>query len=181
MTEVCIDTMVARDLEDVVAIEKQSFPSPWSLRAFLSEITDNVYGRYIVARVDGTVVGYAGMWVILDEAHVTTIAVHPEYRRKRIGVRLLAALILRARLAGARRMTLEVRKSNTQAKGLYAKFGFVDRGIRRGYYSDTREDAIIMWKDDLTLPQELEDLTGKEDAGAEGQTDPGKTPGCWTR
>jgi ribosomal-protein-alanine N-acetyltransferase len=141
--------MQLADLDGVMEIEGQSFPTPWSRRAFWSELTQNIYAHYIVVRIDGVLVGYGGMWVILDEAHVTNVAVHPEYRRLGIGRRIMNELMDRARSRGAARMTLEVRRSNTGAQKLYEELGFVAKGIRKGYYADLKEDAIIMWKDDL--------------------------------
>lgn len=146
---IVVDTMTTADLAQVVEIERRSFPTPWSRYAFLSELTQNVYAHYVVARRGGRVLGYAGMWCILDEAHVTNIAVHPDHRGQGLGDRLLTALEERARARGVRRMTLEVRPSNTVAQALYRRHGFVARGRRRGYYSDTHEDALIMWKEDL--------------------------------
>lgn len=144
-----VTEMQLGDLDGVMGIEEQSFPTPWSRRAFWSELTQNIYAHYIVARLNGALVGYGGMWVILDEAHVTNVAVHPEYRRLGIGRRIMNELMDRARSRGATRMTLEVRRSNTGAQRLYEELGFVAKGIRKGYYADLKEDAIIMWKDDL--------------------------------
>jgi len=146
---VYIDQMTLADLDGVMAVEEISYLTPWSRRAFVSELTENIHAHYIVARLGREVVGYAGMWVILDEAHVTNIAVHPDWRRRGLGERLLRELISRARARGATRVTLEVRKSNMVAQRLYTRLGFVPRGIRKGYYSDTGEDAIIMWLEDL--------------------------------
>jgi len=147
--EPCLREMTVDDLADVHEVERLSFPTPWSTNAFLRELTENIYADYIVAAVRGRVIGYAGMWVVIDEAHVTNIAVHPEFRGRGIGERLLCELFVRAKARGARRMTLEVRPSNEVARHLYEKHGFVARGLRKGYYSDTGEDAIIMWKYDL--------------------------------
>ena len=144
-----ISEMQVEDLDEVLEIERSSFPTPWSARAVYTELTQNMYARYLVARLGGKLVGYAGMWVVLDEAHVTNIAVDPRYRRRHIGSRLLRELMVRACRQGASRMTLEVRRSNLAAQKLYARHGFRARGVRRGYYSDTREDAIVMWNDDL--------------------------------
>lgn len=135
-------------VEAVLAIEKQSFSSPWSRAAFLHEILLNDLARYLVAFSGRELVGYAGMWVILDEAHVTNIAVSPRHRRKGYGRLIMLELMRRARANGACRMTLEVRASNEAAQKMYANLGFVTRGRRRKYY-DNNEDAIIMWKDDL--------------------------------
>jgi ribosomal-protein-alanine N-acetyltransferase len=147
--EIDIEQMHVSDLDRVLEIEALSYPTPWSRRAFQSELTDNTYAYYFVARHAGVIIGYVGMWVILDEAHITNIAVHPGFRRKAIGRRMLMAMFEEAKRRGATRMTLEVRVSNFSAQALYRDLGFVDRGIRKGYYSDTNEDAIIMWKDSL--------------------------------
>lgn len=144
-----IRPMRVEDIDAVLAIEEQAFPTPWSRRAFYTEITENNLAHYVVVELDGIVVAYSGMWVILDEAHMTNIAVHPLYRRMGIGSLLLQEMLNRARNLGASRMTLEVRVSNAPAQRLYERFGFVKRGLRRRYYTDTQEDAIIMWRDDL--------------------------------
>jgi len=147
--EIKIEKMTPADLDRVMDIEALSYRTPWSRRAFMSELTENSYAHYFVARHEGKIIGYVGMWVILEEAHITNIAVDPAYRRKKVAWRLLEDMFRRAKELGATRMTLEVRVSNVNAQDLYRKLGFVDRGIRKGYYTDTNEDAIIMWKDDL--------------------------------
>ena len=149
LLEIEIEKMTPADLDRVMEIETLSYRTPWSRRAFLSELTENSYAHYFVARHRGKIVGYVGMWVILEEAHITNIAVDPAYRRQKVAWRLLEDMFRRAKELGATRMTLEVRVSNVNAQDLYRKLGFVDRGIRKGYYTDTNEDAIIMWKDDL--------------------------------
>lgn len=141
--------MELRHLGGVLDIERRSFPTPWSERAFISELTQNAYAHYVVALRGAHVIAYAGMWLILDEAHITNIAVHPTERGQGLGEAMLMELQGRAGAHGCRRMTLEVRPSNTVARALYRKHGFVARGMRPGYYSDTREDAIIMWKEGL--------------------------------
>ncbi len=143
--QITIKPMRVEDIGDVLAIEQMSFPTPWPRDAYHHELRENRLACYLVAREMQQIVGYAGMWVILDEAHVTTIAVAPLHRRRRIGERLLVALIDEAMKRGARWVTLEVRKSNLGAQVLYRKYGFKDIGIRKGYYSDNREDAIVMW------------------------------------
>lgn len=145
-----ITPMKTEHLDEVLAIENVSFPTPWSRTAFTHELLHNDFAYYLVALAGKKVVGYAGMWRILDEGHVTTLAVHPGHRRHKIGAGLLTELILEGVRGGCARMTLEVRPSNNAALELYEKMGFVSHGIRPGYYSDTKEDAIIMWKDDLT-------------------------------
>ncbi|MBE3582121.1 MAG: ribosomal protein S18-alanine N-acetyltransferase [Thermoanaerobacteraceae bacterium] len=138
--------MTIRHLDEVLAIERASFPSPWPRSSFLNELLTNDCARYYVCLEGDRVVGYAGMWIILDEAHITNIAVHPAYRGRRLGELLLRTLMQEAARLGADRMTLEVRVSNLPAQRLYARLGFVRAGIRKGYYNDNHEDAIIMWK-----------------------------------
>ena len=133
-------------IEGVVVIEQVSFPTPWSREAFCSELGENSFAHYYVCLVGEEVAGYAGMWMIIDEAHITNIAVHPWYRGKQIGQALLITLMQEAMRLGAERITLEVRPSNKVARYVYGKLGFQAVGVRKGYYSDTREDAIIMWK-----------------------------------
>jgi len=154
---ILFEKMTVDDLDRVLEIEKLSYPTPWSRRAFESELRENAYAHYFVARQGGEVVGYIGMWVILDEAHITNIAVHPAFRRCGIGEALMRFSFDKARELGASRMTLEVRVSNLPAQTLYKKLGFQERGLRKGYYTDANEDAIIMWKDDLSTGKPLEE------------------------
>lgn len=147
--ELVITTMTMDDLDKVMQVEKASFTTPWSRQAFVRELTENAFAVYVVGRLGTKVVGYAGMWLIINEAHVTNIAVHPDYRRRHFGERLLQELIDRAKRNNCDRMTLEVRTGNLGARAMYRRFGFVEQGIRRRYYTDTGEDAIIMWKDEL--------------------------------
>jgi ribosomal-protein-alanine N-acetyltransferase len=144
--ELKIEKMKTKHIKDVLNIEKLSFPTPWSKDAFVAEINENDFAHYYVMLVGNTVIGYAGMWIILDESHVTTIAVHPEFRNKNYGRLLLNLLMKEAVALGTDRITLEVRPSNHSAKSLYDSIGFKSAGIRKGYYTDTKEDAIIMWK-----------------------------------
>ncbi|MDR7419803.1 MAG: ribosomal protein S18-alanine N-acetyltransferase [Armatimonadota bacterium] len=159
ITRVRIESMTLADLPRVREIEADAFSVPWPKDAYRSEIEDNRVADYVVARDDdGDVVGFAGMWVIFDEAHVTTIAVDRRRRGMRIGHRLLIELIDRAVRRGARWMTLEVRPSNTVAIALYRKFGFRDVGVRKRYYSDNGEDALVMWSGNLVDPVSQERL-----------------------
>lgn len=150
--DVTIAPMRLADLDDVLQVESLSFVTPWSRQAFMQELTENGHAHYLVARAGERVVAYGGMWVVLDEAHVTNVAVHPDWRGRRVGDRLMLALMRLALRRGATRMTLEVRVSNHVAQNLYTKLGFKPSGLRRGYYTDTREDAVIMWLDPLVLP-----------------------------
>ena len=142
--------MTLDDIPQVIAIEKKSFPTPWSPYAFTCELADNQFAHYLVlaaAENPSTVLGYGGMWIIIDEAHITNIAIAPALRGQALGEFLINGMIALAREKNVARMTLEVRVSNEPAKNLYNRMGFVAAGIRRGYYTDTNEDAIIMWKD----------------------------------
>ncbi|NLP14076.1 MAG: ribosomal protein S18-alanine N-acetyltransferase [Clostridium sp.] len=144
---IVISRMKIEDIDGVMVVEKSSFTIPWSKNALMEEVTKNKFAKYIIARVKGRVVGYAGMWKVCDEGHITNIAVHPEYRRQGIGDKLVKNLILIAEKEGIGRMTLEVRRSNIAAQNMYKKHGFVVEGFRKAYYSDNGEDAIIMWKE----------------------------------
>lgn len=144
-----VSHMTLEDIDDIMVVEKLSFTIPWSRDAFIQEVTNNKFAIYISAKVDGLVVGYAGMWKVYDEGHITNVAVHPEYRRSGIGRHLVEKLISIAKQENIGRMTLEVRRSNIAAQGLYEKYGFKVEGCRKAYYSDNGEDAIIMWKEDV--------------------------------
>lgn len=141
-----IECMSLVDLEQVVEIEQASFPTPWTRQSFLHELLENERAIYLVYKNVDRVWGYIGMWVILDEGHITTLAVHPAFRQQGVGNSLILKLEDAARGRGVRHLTLEVRKSNTAAQDLYKKLGFVSMGVRRQYYLDNFEDAIIMWK-----------------------------------
>lgn len=145
ITRIDIAPMSPADIPVVLEIERRSFPTPWPRDAYVHELENNRTAIYLVARREGIVVGYAGMWVVLDEAHITTIAVDPPQRGQGIGEALLIAMIDRASERGSRWIQLEVRRSNTVAQALYRKYGFRDVGVRRNYYSDNSEDAIVMW------------------------------------
>lgn len=149
MTAPLIRLMGPEDIDAVVTIEQESFSTPWSRVAFENEVGDNQLAHYLVVDVGGRVVGYAGMWLILDEAHVTNVAVLPDYRCQGVGRQLMTTLLAHAKALGATCMTLEVRVSNAAAQRLYTGMGFVLRGLRRQYYTDTREDALIMWRENL--------------------------------
>ena len=142
-SECIIRRMTAADVDAVAAIEAATFPTPWSRDAFESEMR-NVAARYLVAEVAGEVIGFAGAWIILDESHVTNIAVLKEHRGQGYGRLLTAGLMQYLSNLGAAYVTLEVRKSNLVAQSLYASLGFVRLGVRKRYYEDNGEDALIM-------------------------------------
>lgn len=148
--EIAVFPMTAADLDGVMEVELLSFLTPWSRDSFASELLQT-YTVYLVAREGRRVVAFAGMHTVWEDAHVTNIAVHPKHRGRGLGGRMMLELIARARARGATRMTLEVRRSNAAAQTLYRKLGFQTQAgaVRKGYYTDTGEDAIIMWKDPL--------------------------------
>lgn len=139
--------MTLDDLPSIMNIEQDSFATPWTEEAFRNELTNNMFAQYMVMEYEGEVIGYAGMWIIVDEAHITNVAILTPYRGQGLGKLLMAELQRTASFLGAARMTLEVRASNEIAQRLYRRYGFVNSGVRPGYYSDNQEDAIIMWAD----------------------------------
>lgn len=139
--------MTAEHLEAVHEIDKSAFKNPWSLKDLSKEINENKHAIYKVAVTEtGLVAGYAGLWHIINEGHITNIAVAAPYRRKGIADKLVEAIIASANKLEMIGLTLEVRVSNAAAISLYKKHGFKEEGIRKRYYSDNGEDAIIMWK-----------------------------------
>ncbi len=156
--EVTIVPMRRRHLRGVSRIEGAVCPRPWSLGLFLSELGAGASRHYLVARAGGSVAGYGGLMIGAGEGHVTTLAVDPAWQRRAVGTRLLLALARRAVDEGCSGLTLEVRMGNTGAQALYRRFGFVPAGVRRGYYAETDEDALIMWAHDIDAPAYAERL-----------------------
>jgi len=139
-------TMILEDIEHVCAIENEAFPTPWSAEAFYNELMNNHFAYYLVIEnKDSEIIGYGGMWTIMDEAHITNIAIRKPYQGKKLGQELLRRLQDKSVKLGIMRMTLEVRVSNHIAQVLYEKMGFYSVGTRKGYYTDNNEDAMIMW------------------------------------
>jgi len=134
-----------QDIDSILKVEQESFPTPWSREAFEGELITNRFAMYYLVELEGKIVGYAGMWVIFDEAHVTNVAISPNYRGYQLGELLMRHIMATAKMHGAKRMTLEVRESNNIARRLYEKLNFIEEGIRKNYYADTMEDALIMW------------------------------------
>ena len=141
---VLVSFMEESDLDNILEISALSFAISWSKNSYLQELS-NPIAKYLVAKIDGKVVGFIGTWVVLDEAHITNIAVHPNYRNHGIASKLLEELIAHCKSLGCVAFTLEVRASNKAAKSLYMKYGFENAGVRKGYYEDNKEDAILMW------------------------------------
>lgn len=154
---IVITPMRRRHLRAVLGIEDRTSSTPWSLGLFLAEARREER-VYLVARSGHRVVGFAGMLFALTDGHVTTIAVDPDRQGGRIGTRLLLVLVRRAIERGAEAVTLEVRASNEPAKALYRRFGFVPAGVRKGYYRDPVEDALVLWAHDVHLPAYAERL-----------------------
>jgi ribosomal-protein-alanine N-acetyltransferase len=162
LLEVRITTMRRRHLRGVLRIENQVYPRPWSLGLFMSELAMRNGRIYLVARVGPTVVGYSGLLFSVDDGHVTTIAVDPQWQRFKIGTRLLVHLARQSIAAGAKNLTLEVRVGNEAAQAMYRHFGFAPAGVRKGYYVETNEDAIVMWAHDVDTDEYADRLTDIE-------------------
>ncbi|MDQ3757072.1 MAG: ribosomal protein S18-alanine N-acetyltransferase [Actinomycetota bacterium] len=160
--EVQLVPMRRRHLRTVLRIESQVYPRPWSLSLFVSELALRSTRVYYVARVEGHVVGYCGVMLAGDDAHVTTLAVDPDWQRRGIATRLLLNAVRVATQRGAHHLTLEVRVSNDPAQALYRRFGFHPAGVRKGYYVETNEDALVMWAEDIDSDDYAARLAGLE-------------------
>ena len=165
--ETVIRRMDRGDLDAVCAIENATFAVPWSRESFRQELERNVAARYLVAETDGKVVGYAGAWVILDESHITNIAVLEAWRGRGIGKQLTQALLQYLSNLGASYATLEVRVSNERAQNLYKELGFVSVGKRKRYYEDNGEDAFLMVCEHM--PEADEDFSEEPWPASEGR------------
>lgn len=154
MAETLVRRMAEADVAAVHAIEAASFSAPWTQDMFLSELRDNKVARYLVIQTAGEIAGFAGVHIILDEGHVTNIAVARAYRSLGFGRMLTQALMQYAANLGVRYLTLEVRLSNETARRLYASLGFVQVALRKNYYQDPGEDAVLMVCDKLPPAQE---------------------------
>ena len=167
--EVRIAPMRRRHLRGVLRIEQQVYPRPWTFSLFLSEIGQRSTRVYVVARVGSEVVGYAGLFKAGDDGHITTVAVDPAWQRQGIASRLLLVLARAAAEWRCHNLTLEVRMSNSGAQALFQRLGFVPAGVRKGYYPETGEDALVMWANDIDGPEFAERLARLE-AGVPGRT-----------
>ncbi len=150
--EVNVGPMRRRHLRSVLRIEAQVYPTPWSHGLFVSELALRSTRAYVVARVGREVVAYAGLMMSCNDGHITTVAVDPEWQRHGVATRMLLALAREAIGRGANALTLEVRLSHRGAQRLYQRFGFTAVGVRKGYYADSGEDALIMWAHDVDQP-----------------------------
>jgi [ribosomal protein S18]-alanine N-acetyltransferase len=151
-----VEPMTLEDVADVHRVERASFPVPWPDYAFRQELQTNRLAHYLVVRVIEETVAYGGLWMMVDEGHITTFAVLPQWRRHGVGGRLMLEMVRLARTLGARVLTLEVRLSNAPARSLYQQFGFRPVGVRPRYYSDNGEDALIMTTEPLDDPDMVE-------------------------
>lgn len=146
MADVIIRQADVGDVDDIYEIEKLCFPDPWSRDALVYEMTENPRAFYVVAELEEKVVGYAGLWWIGDEGHITNVAVKPGYRHRHIGQGIIGVMVDFTTKEGMLHHTLEVRRSNEAAINLYKKFGFEVEGVRKEYYANNKEDALIMWR-----------------------------------
>jgi [ribosomal protein S18]-alanine N-acetyltransferase len=157
-----VTPMRRRHVRSVLRIEQQVYPRPWSASLFHSELALRSTRAYYVARIGRDVVGYAGLMMTVDDGHVTTIAVDPQWHRHKIGTRLLLILAREGIARGATSLTLEVRMSNRGAQELYRQFGFAPVGVRKNYYQEVNEDALVMWAHEVDRPEYAELLDSIE-------------------
>lgn len=143
-SSVVLRQMGTDDIDAVMAVERAAFSSNWPATAFQRELTQNAMARYLVLEVDGQIAGFGGLWLMLDEAHIVTVAVEPSFRRKGLGRFIVHGLVQLAECEGMEAATLEVRVSNVAARALYGRYGFYEVGLRKKYYADNQEDAVIM-------------------------------------
>jgi ribosomal-protein-alanine N-acetyltransferase len=137
--------MTLEDIEAVMEVERDAFSTPWDPAIFINELTSNQFAQYLVYEVEDKIIGYCGLWVVMDEAQVTNIAIHSNYRGQGHGEHLLRYVRAFLVQMGVSKLSLEVRVTNTVAQKLYRKMGFVEGGIRKNYYADNLEDALVMW------------------------------------
>src|SRR6266496_1133436 len=161
--------MRRRHVRAVLRIEQQVYPRPWTMSLFLSELALRSSRAYFVARVGRDVVGYGGLMLSADDGHITTLAVDPRWQRRQIATRLLLVLAREAITRQARSLTLEVRLSNRPAQELYRRFGFAPAGMRKNYYVETNEDALVMRAEDIDADA-YEDRLRAIEAGIPGTT-----------
>ena len=148
--QITISQMNSNDIDDVVQIESEAYGEHhWSKSSFYDEMKNNLAKYYCARTSDGKTVAYAGTWNIIDEGHITTIAVKPEYMRRHIGEALIIKILENCYENKIKYLTLEVRESNVPAIELYKKYGFSSLGTRKGYYQDNNEDALIMWTENI--------------------------------
>lgn len=149
MGPLVIEPLTHDDIDDVLAIEEAAFTNPWTRAMYVAELENNEFSFCFLARDAGRAVGFCSFWRVLDELHINNLAVLPDLRRRRVGSTLLDFVLKKGIELGARRATLEVRRSNDAARLLYERFGFTVAGVRADYYSKPVEDALVLWREDL--------------------------------
>ncbi|WP_163538259.1 ribosomal protein S18-alanine N-acetyltransferase [Gracilibacillus sp. YIM 98692] len=145
MDKIVFRKMTENDIEAVSQIDEKSFPKPWPKQIYYEEMNLNQYAKYFVTTVNEEVVGFCGTWMVLDEAQVTNIAIHPAYRGRGLGEGLFQYVINYAVAHDVKHLSLEVRMSNLVAQRMYKKFGLQPGGVRKNYYTDNQEDALVLW------------------------------------
>jgi ribosomal-protein-alanine N-acetyltransferase len=145
MAKIVIREMTVQDVPQVAEVENACFTNPWTIDIYYQELNENRYAKYFVVEWEEKIIGYAGVWLVIDEAQITNIAIHPDFRGKKLGEKLFQHVLLTVIQLGAKQLSLEVRQSNLVAQKMYYKFGLVPGGIRKNYYTDNQEDAIVMW------------------------------------
>lgn len=140
-----IREMNKSDIDEVYIIEEETYSTSWSKEILTYEVDQNKHAIYAVIEHNEKIVGYAGMWVVYDDAQITNIAIAPAFQGKKLGEKLFKYMLKTASILGVERLSLEVRVSNIVAQNMYRKFGLVPGGLRKGYYTDNNEDAIVMW------------------------------------
>lgn len=170
MADVIIRQALPEDADDIYEIEMLCFPDPWSRESISTELEENPRAFYVVAEHSGQVVGYAGLWWIVDEGHITNVAVRPGFRNRKIAEGIIGVLLDHTLKEGVRHHTLEVRRDNDPAIGLYEKFGFEVEGVRKGYYKFEGQDALIMWRhatdEEIAEAEEIAAARAEEAAAA---------------
>lgn len=149
MIPLTILPMKEEDINQILEIENLSFLDPWTQRMYLSEIRERNDSYFVMAKLEDRIIGYGGFWLIVDEMHLVNLAVHPDFRRQGIGTQIMQHLLNLAKQLKVKRATLEVRASNVIAQRFYSKFGFIAIALRKKYYPNTKEDAMIMWLNGL--------------------------------
>ena len=143
--KMAIREMLLADIPAILEIDQASFPTPWTEEVYRHELTNNEYAKYFVVDTEEEIVGYIGLWIVLEDAQVTNIAIRPNYRGYKIGEKLFGFAVSYLMEAEVQRLSLEVRESNKIAQNMYRKFGLVAGGLRKNYYKDNGEDALLMW------------------------------------
>ena len=151
MTWTILPMRSAAEIDAVLAIEETAFTNPWTREMYLAELENRgVSYVFLAASADGRPVGFCSFWKVVDELHVNNLAVLPEFRRLGVATALMTFVLAEGQRLGAKRATLEVRRSNDPARRLYERFGFVLAGVRPGYYTKPVEDALVLWRESLT-------------------------------